>query len=98
MHGEDVGAPTEEDKNWQTQNVPLPLESNEPEPAEKDSVEWRRWAVLEQVRTAQESRTPGAIAKQLGYKSADIRNDLEHWRKQGKVQREDDGYVYGMAS
>src|SRR5712691_4540744 len=37
-----------------------PMQPPEPEPADRDSVEWRRWAVLEQVRTAQAPATPGA--------------------------------------
>ena len=71
-----------------------PMQPPEPEPADRDSVEWRRWAVLEQVRTAQAPATPGAIARQIGSTSALVRHDLEHWRQQGRVQRDaQGGYV-----
>src|SRR5882672_3323765 len=59
-----------------------PMQPPEPEPADSDSLEWRRWAVLEQVRTAQAPATPGAIARQIGSTSALVRHDLEHWRQQ----------------
>jgi hypothetical protein len=71
-----------------------PIQPPEPEPADSDSVEWRRWAVLEQVRTAQAPATPGDIARQIGSTSALVRHDLEHWRQQGRVQRDaQGGYV-----
>jgi len=70
------------------------MQPPEPEPADKDSLEWRRWAVLEQVRTAQAPATPGDIARQIGSTSALVRHDLEHWRQQGRVQRDaQGGYV-----
>jgi hypothetical protein len=43
-----------------------PMQPPEPEPADRASVEWRRWAVLEQVRTAQAPAKPGDIARQIG--------------------------------
>ncbi len=76
-----------------------PMQPPEPEPADSDSLEWRRWAVLEQVRTAQAPATPGAIARQIGSTSALVRHDLEHWRQQGRVQRDaQGGYVSRCAS
>ena len=76
-----------------------PMQPPEPEPTDRDSVEWRRWAVLEQVRTAQAPATPGAIARQIGSTSALVRHDLEHWRQQGRVQRDaQGGYVSRRAS
>ena len=76
-----------------------PMQPPEPEPADSDSIEWRRWAVLEQVRTAQAPATPGAIARQIGSTSALVRHDLEHWRQQGRVQRDaQGGYVSRRAS
>ncbi len=76
-----------------------PMQPPEPEPADSDSIEWRRWAVLEQVRTAQAPATPGAIARQIGFTSALVRHDLEHWRQQGRVQRDaQGGYVSRRAS
>jgi hypothetical protein len=76
-----------------------PMQPPEPEPADRDSIEWRRWAVLEQVRTAQAPATPGAIARQIGSTSAHVRHDLEHWRQQGRVQRDArGGYVSRRAS
>jgi hypothetical protein len=71
-----------------------PTQPPEPEPADRDSLEWRRWAVLEQVRTAQAPATPGDIARQIGATSALVRHDLEYWRQQGRVQRDaQGGYV-----
>jgi hypothetical protein len=71
-----------------------PMQPPAPEPADRDSVEWRRWAVLEQVQTAQEPAKPGDIARQIGSTSALVRHDLEHWRQQGRVQRDaQGGYV-----
>jgi hypothetical protein len=83
------------DKNEEASHVPAqPMQPPEPEPADRDSVEWRRWAVLEQVRTAQAPATPGDIARQIGATSALVRHDLEHWRQQGCVQRDaQGGYV-----
>ena len=76
-----------------------PMQPPEPEPADSDSLEWRRWAVLEQVRTAQAPATAGAIARQIGSTSALVRHDLEHWRQQGRVQRDaQGGYVSRRAS
>jgi hypothetical protein len=76
-----------------------PMQPPEPEPADSDSLEWRRWAVLEQVRTAQAPARPGAIARQIGSTSALVRHDLEHWRQQGRVQRDaQGGYVSCRAS
>jgi len=76
-----------------------PMPPPEPEPTDRDSIEWRRWAVLEQVRTAQAPATPGAIARQIGSTSALVRHDLEHWRQQGRVQRDaQGGYVSRRAS
>ena len=76
-----------------------PRQRPEPEPADRDSVEWRRWAVLEQVRTAQAPATPGDIARQIGFTSALVRHDLEYWRQQGRVQRDaQGGYVSCRAS
>jgi len=76
-----------------------PMQPPEPEPADSDSLEWRRWAVLEQVRTAQAPATPGDIARQIGSTSALVRHDLEHWRQQGRVQRDaQGGYVSCRAS
>lgn len=82
-------------KNEEASHVPAqPMQLPEPEPADRDSVEWRRWAVLEQVRTAQAPAKPGAIARQIGSTSALVRHDLEHWRQQGRVQRAaQGGYV-----
>jgi hypothetical protein len=75
------------------------MQPPEPEPADKDSLEWRRWAVLEQVRAAQAPAKPGDIARQIDSTSALVRHDLEHWRQQGRVQRDaQGGYVYGRAS
>jgi len=80
----------EEASHGPAQPIPLP----EPEPADRDSLEWRRWAVLEQVRTAQAPATPGDIARQIGATSGLVRHDLEHWRQQGRVQRDaQGGYV-----
>src|SRR5713101_6229120 len=76
-----------------------PMQPPEPEPADRDSIEWRRWAVLEQVRTAQAPAAPGDIARQIGSTSALVRHDLEHWRQQGRVQRAaQGGYVSRRAS
>jgi hypothetical protein len=76
-----------------------PRQLPEPEPADRDSLEWRRWAVLEQVRTAQAPAKPGDIARQIGSTSALVRHDLEHWRQQGRVQRDvQGGYVSRRAS
>jgi len=76
-----------------------PMQLLEPEPADRDSVEWRRWAALEQVWTAQAPATPGDIARQLGSTSALVRHDLEHWRQQGRVQRDaQGGYMSRRAS
>jgi hypothetical protein len=76
-----------------------PMQLPEPEPADRDSLEWRRWAVLEQVRTAQAPAKPGDIARQIGSTSALVRHDLEHWRQQGRVQRDaQGGYVSHRAS
>jgi hypothetical protein len=61
------------------------------EPNEKDSVEWRRWAVLKHVHTAQVSSKPSDIARQIKSTSALVRSDLEYWRKQGRVYH----HVYG---
>jgi len=75
------------------------MQPPEPEPADKDSIEWRRWAVLEQVRTAQAPAKPGDIARQIGSTSALVRHDLEHWCQQGRVQRDaQGGYVSRRAS
>ena len=83
------------DSNTEARNVPdQPMQPPEPEPADRDSLEWRRWAVLEQVRTAQAPAKPGDIARQIGSTSALVRHDLEHWRQQGRVQRDaQGGYV-----
>jgi hypothetical protein len=76
-----------------------PMRPPEPEPTDRDSVEWRRWAVLEQVRTAQAPAKPGDIARQIGSTSALVRHDLEHWHQQGRVQRDaQGGYVSRRAS
>jgi len=76
-----------------------PRQRPEPEPADRDSLEWRRWAVLEQVRTAQAPAKPGDIARQIGSTSALVRHDLEYWRQQGRVQRDaQGGYVSRRAS
>jgi len=76
-----------------------PMQPPEPEPTDRDSIEWRRWAVLEQVRTAQAPATPGDIARQIGSTSTLVRHDLEHWRQQGRVQRAaQGGYVSRRAS
>jgi hypothetical protein len=84
------------DNNLEASNVPAqPLQPLAPEPEDQDSVEWRRWAVLEQVRTAQVPSKPADIARQVGSTSALVRSDLEYWRKQGSVYRQDlGGYVY----
>jgi len=75
------------------------MQPPEPEPTDRDSIEWRRWAVLEQVRTAQAPATPGDIARQIGSTSTLVRHDLEHWRQQGRVQRAaQGGYVSRRAS
>jgi len=72
-----------------------PRQLPELEPADRDSLEWRRWAVLEQVRTAQAPAKPGDIARQIGSTSALVRHDLEHWRQQERVQRDaQGGYVF----
>ncbi len=83
------------DPHEDASHVPAqPMQPPEPEPADRDSIEWRRWAVLEQVRTAQAPATPGDIARQIGSTSALVRHDLEHWRQQGRVQRDaQGGYV-----
>ncbi len=88
------------DTHEEASTVPAqPMQPPEPEPADNDSIEWRRWAVLEQVRTAQAPATPGAIARQIGSTSALVRHDLEHWRQQGRVQRDaQGGYVSRRAS
>src|SRR5713101_3098053 len=54
-----------------------PMQPPDPEPTDRDSIEWRRWAVLEQVRTAQAPAAPGDIARQIGSTSALVRHDLE---------------------
>ena len=83
------------DKNGEANHGPVqPLQPPEPEPADRDSLEWRRWAVLEQVRAAQAPTKPGDIARQIGSTSALVRHDLEYWRQQGRVQRDaQGGYV-----
>jgi len=88
------------DTNEEASNVPAqPMQLPELEPADRDSLEWRRWAVLEQVRTAQAPAKPGDIARQIGSTSALVRHDLEHWRQQGRVQRDaQGGYVSCRAS
>jgi hypothetical protein len=76
-----------------------PRQRPEPEPTDRDSIEWRRWAVLEQVQTAQAPAKPGDIARQIGSTSALVRHDLEHWRQQERVQRDSQGgYVARRAS
>ena len=80
------------DNNEEASNAPAhPMQLPELEPADRDSLEWRRWAVLEQVRTAQAPAKPGDIAREIGSTSALVRHDLEHWRQQGRVQRHAQG-------
>jgi len=61
------------------------------EPEDTESVEWRRWAVLTQLRDAQEPCKPGDIARKIGYSNGVIRQDLEMLRKQGSVDRDEQG-------
>jgi DNA-binding transcriptional ArsR family regulator len=65
------------------------------EPEDKESVEWRRWAILTQLHAAQEPCKPGDIARKIGYSNGVVRQDLELLRKQGSVDRDEQGgYVY----
>ena len=84
--------PIPSDTNREASHEPTqPMQLPESEPADRDSLEWRRWAVLEHVRTAQAPAKPGAIARQIGSTSALVRHDLEYWRQQGRVQRDAQG-------
>jgi hypothetical protein len=71
----------------------------EAEPAERDSIEWRRWWLMRQLQAAAAPLTAAALAERLaavadealGVSLGVVRADLNHWCKAGRVSRDESG-------
>ena len=78
----------------------------DPEPLERDSVDWRRWFALSEVQRASGPLTSAQILKELegiaddelAVSKALIRADLEFWCKAGLMTRDGDGGYSAQAA
>ena len=78
----------------------------DPEPLERDSVDWRRWFALAEVQRARGPLMPDQIVKELGAIADDalavnkvlVRADLEFWCKAGLVTRAASGGYVALAA